>query len=69
MEKLKSQVPKFVDLLVSQNRILKMIADDKPLGDTLDALTRLVENQSPGVLASILVLDPPGKLSSQMPKR
>ena len=60
MEKLKSQVPKFVDLLVSQNRILKMIADDKPLGDTLDALTRLVENQSPGVLASILVLDPPG---------
>ena len=40
-----------------QNLALQMIASGKPLPDTLEELLRGVEAQSPGMLASILLLD------------
>lgn len=52
--------PKFLDLLLGQNRILKLIAQDQPLNETLDSLLRMVEQQSPGMLASILLLGADG---------
>ena len=54
------KVPKFLDLLLGQNRVLKLIAEGKPLYETLDTLIHIVEQQSPGMLASILLLDADG---------
>lgn len=54
------KAPKFFDLLLGQNRVLKLIAEGKPLRETLDVLLRIVERQSPGMLASILLLDADG---------
>src|SRR2546430_11093992 len=48
-------------LLAGENRVLEMVAKGDSLGDILDSLCRLVEEQSPDVLASILLLDPNGK--------
>jgi len=41
--------------------ILEMIARGVPLSEVLDRLTRLNESEFPGLLASILLLDPSGK--------
>ena len=54
------KAPKFIELLLGQNRVLKLIAEGKPLYQTLDLLLRMVEKQSPGMLASILLLEPDG---------
>ena len=54
------KAPKFFDLLLGQNRVLKLIAEGKPLRETLDVLLHIVERQSPGMLASILLLDADG---------
>src|SRR5882762_8796452 len=48
-------------LLAGENRILEMVAKGDPLADILDTLCLLVEGQSSGVLASILLMDPNGK--------
>jgi two-component system, cell cycle sensor histidine kinase and response regulator CckA len=48
-------------LRAGQSAILEMIALGEPLSDVLDRLMRLNESQSPGLLASILLLDPEGK--------
>jgi PAS domain S-box-containing protein len=48
-------------LLAGENRVLEMAAKGNSLGDILDHLCRLVEELSPGVLASILVMDPTGR--------
>src|SRR6184192_1812819 len=48
-------------LLAGENRVLKMVAKGDSLPDILDSLCRLVEEQSPDVLASILLMDPKGK--------
>src|SRR6266487_164629 len=48
-------------LLAGENRILEMVARGDPLADILDTLCLLVEDQSSGVLASILLMDPNGK--------
>src|SRR5438876_6895039 len=48
-------------LLAGENRVLEMAAKGNSLGDILDHLCRLVEELSPGVLASILVMDPNGR--------
>jgi PAS domain S-box-containing protein len=48
-------------LLAGENRILEMLAKGDSLADILDLLCLLVEEQSTGVLASILLLDPNGK--------
>ncbi|MET0224405.1 MAG: GAF domain-containing protein, partial [Terrimicrobium sp.] len=45
-------------LLAGENRVLEMVAKGNSLGDILDHLCRLVEELSPGVLASILLMDP-----------
>lgn len=47
-------------LQVGQNQVLKLIAQGEPLHKVLDTLLRIVEEQSPGMLASILLLDPDG---------
>ncbi len=47
-------------LLDGQKQILEMIATGTPLPDTLTALVRLIEAQSPGMLCSILLLDEDG---------
>lgn len=47
-------------LLKGQTRILEMIATGVPLAETLDQLVRMIESQSPGMLGSILLLDPDG---------
>jgi PAS domain S-box-containing protein len=48
-------------LLAGENRVLEMVAKGDSLTDILDNLCRLVEAQSSGVLASILLMDPNGK--------
>jgi PAS domain S-box-containing protein len=48
-------------LLGGENRILEMVARGDSLADILDSLCLLVEEQSSGVLASILLMDPNGK--------
>src|SRR5436190_14196637 len=48
-------------LLAGENRILEMLARGDSLADILDLLCLLVEEQSTGVLASILLMDANGK--------
>src|SRR5438309_9820956 len=48
-------------LLAGENRVLEMVAKGDSLADILDNLCRLVEQQSAGVLASILLMDANGK--------
>src|SRR5882724_9948105 len=48
-------------LLAGENRVLEMVAKGDPLADILDTLCLLVEEQSSGVLASILLMDPNGR--------
>jgi PAS domain S-box-containing protein len=48
-------------LLAGENRLLEMVAKGDSLGNILDSLCLLVEEQSSGVLASILLVDPNGK--------
>src|SRR5437763_16312700 len=48
-------------LLAGENSVLEMVAKGDSLPDILDSLCRLVEEQSPDVLASILLMDPKGK--------
>ena len=46
--------------LNSQKQVLELIAAGVPLASTLDALVRSIEAQSPGMLCSVLLLDPDG---------
>src|SRR5437763_15137021 len=48
-------------LLAGENRILEMLAKGDSLVDILDLLCLLVEEQSTGVLASVLLMDANGK--------
>ena len=48
-------------LLAGENRLLEMVAKGDSLADILDTLCLLVEEQSSGVLASILLMEPNGK--------
>jgi hypothetical protein len=48
-------------LRAGERDILEMIARGVPLLEVLDRLTRLNESEFPGLLASILLLDPAGK--------
>src|SRR6267154_834754 len=48
-------------LLAGENRLLEMVAKGDSLADILDSVCFLVEEQSSGVLASILLMDPNGK--------
>jgi PAS domain S-box-containing protein len=48
-------------LLAGENRVLEMVAKGDSLSDILDNLCLLVEEQSSGVLACILLMDPNGK--------
>src|SRR3984893_14881031 len=48
-------------LLAGENRVLEMLAKGNSLNDILNLLCLLVEEQSSGVLASILLMDPNGK--------
>ena len=48
------------DLTQSQKQVLELIAGGAPMRQTLEALTRTVEAQSPELLASILLLDADG---------
>src|SRR5438067_1893687 len=48
-------------LLAGENRILEMLARGDSLADILDLLCLLVEEQSTGVLASVLLMDANGK--------
>ena len=48
-------------LLAGENRVLEMVAKSDSLADILDNLCLMVEEQSNGVLASILLMDANGK--------
>jgi len=48
-------------LLAGENRVLEMVAKGDSLSDILEMLCLLVEEQSSGVLASILLMDANGK--------
>ena len=48
-------------LLAGENRVLEMVAKGDSLSDILEILCLLVEEQSSGVLASILLMDANGK--------
>ena len=48
------------DLLVGQNLVLEQIARGESLHQVLDTLLRVIQLQCPGMLASILLLDPDG---------
>jgi signal transduction histidine kinase len=47
-------------LISSHRAVLEAIASGAPLAETLDALVRLIESQSPGTIGSILLLDEDG---------
>lgn len=47
-------------LLLGQNRVLELIAQRAPLRESLEAAVHMVEARSPGMLASILLLDDDG---------
>lgn len=47
--------------LTGQKQVLEMIAKDEPLGDTLNALVKIIEQQSRDVMGSILLLDKDGQ--------
>jgi PAS domain S-box-containing protein len=48
------------ELLEGQNRVLELIAQGAPLPKILDLLLGVIQSQSPGLLCSILLLDPDG---------
>lgn len=48
------------ELTRGQTRLLEMVARGAPLPEVLEALTRMIEEHSDGMLASILLLDPDG---------
>ncbi len=48
------------ETLASHSRILEMIAAGEPLPATLERLTREIERQAPGMVASVLLLDEDG---------
>jgi GAF domain-containing protein len=48
------------DLLEGQNLVLGLIARGESLRQVLDTLVRVIQLQCPGMLASILLLDPDG---------
>ena len=48
------------ELLAAQNRVLELIARGAPLNRSLDVLLRELEARCPGMLCSILLLDPDG---------
>lgn len=48
-------------LLESQKQILKMINDDRPLGEILERICIEIERQAEGMLCSILLLDAAGE--------
>jgi len=50
----------FTRLLEGQNQVFERIARGEPLPPTLDLLLRLIERHFPGMLCSILTLDPDG---------
>jgi hypothetical protein len=45
----------------SQREILSMISNDRPLGETLEALCLMIEAQQPGALCSVLLFDASGQ--------
>jgi PAS domain S-box-containing protein len=47
--------------LAGQKQVLEMIAKSAPLGDTLNALVKIIEQQSKDVMGSILLLDRDGE--------
>ena len=51
---------RMVHLALGQNRILEQIATGVPLGETLDTLLRFLEEDSPEMWCSILLLDEDG---------
>ncbi len=51
----------FSDLLEGQNLVVELIARGESLPQVLDTLLRIIQLQCPGMLASILLLDPDGK--------
>ena len=48
------------DLLEGQNLVVELIARGESLYQVLDTLLRVIQLQCPGMLASILLLDPDG---------
>ena len=48
------------ELLEGQNRVLELIARGAPLPKILDLLLGVIQAQCPGMLCSILLLDPDG---------
>src|SRR6185503_15857737 len=48
------------DFQAGQSRILQMIAANKPLGETLSSLVKLIEAQSPDMLCSVVLLSDDG---------
>lgn len=48
-------------LQAAQDRILRMIHEDRPLAETLTAICRMIEAQVEGMLTSILLLDAEGQ--------
>lgn len=47
-------------LQAGQNRVLELLADGADLGEALSELVRTIEQQVPGMLGSILLVDPTG---------
>ena len=49
------------ELVQGQNRVLELIVQNASLAETLDLLVRVIEELAPGMLGSILLLDPDGE--------
>ncbi len=60
LEQRTTELSQTKEQLMEQGRVLEMIAARAPLAEILDRLVRMIEAQSPGVMASILLLDDDG---------
>ncbi len=56
-ERRRTEIAQLAALLAGQTRILEMVTTGAPLGDALDELCRLVEEQQPGLICSVLLLE------------
>ena len=59
-EQLTQELQRREALLAAENRLLEMIATGTALEEILNALCQIIEEQSSGTIASVLLLDPDG---------
>ena len=63
-----AQLDRSARLLAGQNRVLRLLAEGRPLADVLSALCHALEEVMPGSACSILLLDAPNGQLRALPR-